>query len=127
MVGFTATGVAAGTSSHLLPMYHLLTCLPGSAAAAAQSAAGSVAAGSAFSILQSAAAGGTGAALVNGVAAGTATGVAIAATAPGLVKAIKEGRKEVTIDDVTYKIDEEQARALVEAYEASDGQKEKDE
>jgi uncharacterized protein (AIM24 family) len=108
-------------------MYHLLTYLPGSAAAAAQSAAGRAAAGSAFSILQSAAAGGAGAALVNGVAAGTATEVAIAATAPGLVKVIKEGKKEVPIDDVTYKINEERARALVEAYEASNDQKEKDE
>ncbi len=66
-----------------------------------------MAAGSTFAILQSAAAGGGGAILVNGVAAGTTTGAAIAATAPGLVKAMQEGKKEVTIDDVTYKIDDE--------------------
>jgi tripartite-type tricarboxylate transporter receptor subunit TctC len=65
-----------------------------------------VAAGSTFAILQSAVAGGGGAILVNGVAAGTATGAAIAATAPGLVKAMQEGKKEVTIDDVTYEIDD---------------------
>jgi ElaB/YqjD/DUF883 family membrane-anchored ribosome-binding protein len=91
MVGFTATGVAAG-----------------SAAAAAQSGIGSVAAGSTFAVLQSAAAGGAGATLVSGVAGGTATGIAVAATTPGLIKAIQEGKKEVTIDDVTYKIEDKE-------------------
>jgi uncharacterized protein (AIM24 family) len=81
--------------------------LQGSSAAAAQSGVGNVAAGSAFSILQSAGAGGAGAILVNGIAAGTATAVAIAATAPGLIKAIQEGKKEVTVDEVTYKINDE--------------------
>jgi hypothetical protein len=57
-------------------------------------------------VVQNAAAGGAGAILVNGVAAGTATGAAIAATAPGLIKAMQEGKREVTIDDVTYKIDD---------------------
>jgi ElaB/YqjD/DUF883 family membrane-anchored ribosome-binding protein len=113
MVGFTATGVAAGMFPSFHLVYDVLTRLSGSAAAAAQSGIGSVAAGSTFAILQSAGAGGAGAVLVNGIAAGTATGIAVAATAPGLVKAIKEGKKEVTIDDVTYKIDEEQARALL--------------
>ena len=86
-----------------------------------------MAAGSAFAILQSAAAGGAGAVLVNGIAAGTATGIAVAATAPALVRAIQEGKKEITIDGVEYKVDEEQARAFIEAYEAGDVHKEKDE
>jgi hypothetical protein len=89
MVGFTATGVAAGTI-----------------AAAAQSGIGNVVAGSTFAVLQSAAAGGAGAILVNGVAAGTVTAVAIAATAPVLIKAMQEGKEEVTVDDVTYKIED---------------------
>jgi uncharacterized protein (AIM24 family) len=80
--------------------------MSGSTAAAAQAGIGSVAAGSTFAVLQSAAAGGAGAVLINGIAAGTATGVAIAATAPGLIKAMKEGEKEVTIDDVIYKIED---------------------
>lgn len=78
----------------------------GSAAAAAQSDIGNVAAGSAFAVLQSAAAGGSGAILVNGVAAGTVTAVAIAATAPGLIKAIQEGKNEVTVDGITYEIED---------------------
>jgi len=89
MVGFTATGVAAG-----------------SAAAAAQASIGDVAAGSTFAILQSAAAGGAGAALVNGIAAGTATAAALVATVPALVKAAREGKQEVTVDDVTYKLED---------------------
>jgi hypothetical protein len=103
-------------------LHRLLTGLLGSAAAA-----GNIAAGSPFSILQSAAAGGAGAALVNGVVPGTTTAVAIAATAPGLIKAIKEGKKEVTIDDVTYKLDDEHVQALVDAYETTEKGKQKDE
>jgi len=110
MVGFTAAGVAAGkfprmpTRNHML--YSCLTCLIGSTAAGAQAGIGSVAAGSTFAVLQSAAAGGAGAILVNGIAAGTATGLAVAATAPRLIGAMKEGKKEVIIDDVTYKIED---------------------
>ncbi|KAH6870726.1 hypothetical protein BKA58DRAFT_469710 [Alternaria rosae] len=89
MVGFTAKGVAVG-----------------SAAAAAQSSVGNVAAGSTFAVLQSAAAGGGAAILVNGVAAGTITAVAIAATAPGLIKAMQEGKKEVTVDGIMYEIED---------------------
>jgi ElaB/YqjD/DUF883 family membrane-anchored ribosome-binding protein len=87
MVGFTATGVAAG-----------------SAAAAVQFSIGNVAATSTFAVFQSAATGGASATLVSGVAAGTATGIAIAATAPRLIEAVRGGKKKVTIDDVTYKI-----------------------
>ncbi|RAR08312.1 c6 finger domain-containing protein [Stemphylium lycopersici] len=87
MVGFTATGVAAG-----------------SAAAAAQSGIGSVTAGSPFALLQSAGAGGAAATLIKGLAAGTATAAAIGATALGLIKAIQNGKKEVTVDHVHYVI-----------------------
>jgi hypothetical protein len=62
-LGFTAEGVAAG-----------------SAAAAVQAMIGPVASGSIFALLQSAAAGGAGMAVVNGMVAGTA-GVGIAAVA----------------------------------------------
>jgi len=115
MVGFTATGVAAGMyckyTTTLKPLClgnkPELTCLPkGSAAAAAQASIGDVAAGSTFAILQSAAAGGAGAALVNGIAAGTATAAALVATVPALVKAAREGKQEVTVDDVTYKLED---------------------
>ena len=78
----------------------------GSAAAAAQAGIGNVAAGSTFAILQSAAAGGAGSVLVNGVAAGTATAAALALTAPGLIKAVKEGKREVTVDGITYKLED---------------------
>ncbi|KAI4626851.1 hypothetical protein J4E83_004004 [Alternaria metachromatica] len=78
----------------------------GSAAAAVQSGIGNVAAGSAFAVLQSAAAGGSGAILVNGVAAGTVTAIAVAAAAPGLIKAMQEGKKEITVDGITYEIED---------------------
>ena len=57
----------------------------GSAAAGMQAGIGNVVAGSAFAVLQSAAAGGAGAAVVNGVVGGTAAVVAGAAIVPGMV------------------------------------------
>ena len=100
----------------------------GSAAAAAQSGIGDVAAGSTFAILQSTAAGGAGAALVNGIAAGTATAAALVATVPTLVKAAREGKKEVTVDDVTYKLEdkgvEEEAPTGEKEEETPAGEKE---
>ncbi|KAF1831573.1 hypothetical protein BDW02DRAFT_571907 [Decorospora gaudefroyi] len=75
VAGFARSGVVAG-----------------SAAAAYQAGAGNIVAGSAFATLQSAGAGGAGAAVVNGIAAGTATAVAVAATVPGLVKLDTEGK-----------------------------------
>jgi len=65
----------------------------GSAAAAAQASIGNVVLGSTFAILQSAGAGGAGIAVVNTVVGATATAVAVGATAPGLVKAVREGRE----------------------------------
>ena len=85
---------------------HATDKIIGSAAAAAQSSIGNVAAGSAFAVLQSAGTGGGAAILVNGVAAGTVTAIAIAATAPGLIKAMQEGKKEITVDGITYEIED---------------------
>ena len=95
----------------------------GSAAAAAQAGIGDVAAGGTFAILQSAAAGGAGAALVNGIAAGTATAAALAATVPALVKAAREGKKEITVDDVIYKLEDRG----VEEHEAAEKSEKSDE
>jgi hypothetical protein len=65
----------------------------GSAAAAAQASIGNVVAGTAFATLQSAGAGGAGLAVVNAVVGTTVTVVAAGATAPGLVKAVRETKE----------------------------------
>ncbi|PVH93421.1 hypothetical protein DM02DRAFT_733140 [Periconia macrospinosa] len=75
--GFTSTGVSAG-----------------SAAAAAQAGIGNVVGGSPFAILQSAAAGGAGGAIVNAAVGTSATVGAAAAVAPSVVKAVKKGQDE---------------------------------
>ncbi|KAF1929417.1 uncharacterized protein M421DRAFT_60806, partial [Didymella exigua CBS 183.55] len=66
----------------------------GSAAAIAQSAVGNIAAGCTFAILQSAEGGSSGTVIVNIVVAGTVLGVAAAATAPGLIKAVNESKSK---------------------------------
>lgn len=103
-VGFGSGGVVAGTLILALPSLPSssvtqlelvrLICGTGSAAAAAQASIGNVVAGSTFAVLQSAGAGGAGLAVVNGVVGTAATAVAVGATAPGLVRAAREGKEE---------------------------------
>lgn len=79
--------------------------------------------------MQSAGAGGAGALLVNGVAAGTATAAAVAATAPRLIKAIKEGKQKATAENITCKHEDkdvEEHKALEEEEDGSATEKGED-
>jgi hypothetical protein len=68
--------------------------MAGSIAAGAQAAVGNIAAGSLFSVLQGAAMGGGGAALVNGVVGGTVAVAAVGANVPVIIEAVNEGKAE---------------------------------
>ncbi len=94
VAGFGAGGVQAGISSCLLFINSSSTnrgqLYIGSAAAAIHAGIGNVAVGSAFSIGQSAGAGGAGLAIVNGIAQVGGAAVAVGGTALGVTKAVKK-------------------------------------
>jgi hypothetical protein len=81
VIGFTATGVGASMTTTNSIHGILLTLILGSTAAAIHASIGNVGAGSVFSILQSAGAGGAGTAIVNGVVGGSTAVIAVGATA----------------------------------------------
>jgi hypothetical protein len=122
IAGFARTGIAAGTFLLTMFSHVVLTVAIGSVAAAYQSGVGNVVAGSTFATLQSAGAGGAGAAIVNGIAAGTATAVAAASTVPGLIRAAMED-EDMTVDKEEHSsevTEEEREKSLLELQEGEE-------
>jgi hypothetical protein len=71
----------------------------GSVAAGIQSGIGSVAAGSLFAILQSAAMGGAGAIIVNTIVGGTAAVVSAGVITPAMMAAVSKGKDSKAIKE----------------------------
>lgn len=104
--------------------------MTGSVAAANQASAGNVVAGSMFAVLQSAGAGGTGLAVVNGVVGASATAIAVGATAPALIKAVSEnnvkGRDSIEEAKVVEVLEEDEDKEKKEEEKKEKNDKEED-